>query len=664
MTAYRHLPASAASVLLGTALLLACAPKAQAAEKTTEETATQTKSELVQKQSAEPEKPAAGDAAEAANTEEGSRPAVEADKKQATTEEKPAKSEQPTVVAGASGDKQEAKAKVVNSPAPKPQARDAEEPAEPKPAKPVPDNVKSALDKAFADFKFLELPIDTTVGKLPDPSELLLKNVAENSLQFAWKKAPDVSSTGEKDAVVTVTILNSDGSYSYDVNLHTKVNVWQKESDYAMVYGEPGPGMFRKYLMIYDADLKQVIAKRAYYVNDVYNPQLDESGGILSGTLPESMVFGYVPAVVKYQQSDYQDKLNDVLSQYELSVAEKDVVSTIFNKAKDYAQDSYSPYPTAFQLGIHNDDFPTLVYYVASDTPRNIPNINEPGYWLGYGEYDFADQLPDPRFFINNWEMMPAGATAKWTVPPTFDDHGSITNADKVTIEVNAGGVTTLVNKAHGYDIFTPFHLPYNNTDWPVLYSEPRQTEKGQLPAPSAFFKRPVEGVDPSTAFWVIKPDVTKAGWTHGIISYAGNRRIVVFLQVNEPAKPQPKPDPEPQPKPDPKPDPEPEPEPKPDPDPDPDPIPVPKPDPKPDIAEDPDKDHDDDKPEDKKPEQKQPAKRVVTKTSIVKQNVTKPVAQTKRASLPQTGNKGLLMLALGAAISIIGLGLLRKKKA
>lgn len=102
-----------------------------------------------------------------------------------------------------------------------------------------------------------------------------------------------------------------------------------------------------------------------------------------------------------------------------------------------------------------------------------------------------------------------------------------------------------------------------------------------------------------------------------------------------------------------------------PEPQPEPDPIPVPTPDPLPDIAEDPERTHDEDQSEDKQlEEKKQTTRTVVTKTSVVKKTVTKPVTQQKRAALPQTGNQGLLVLALGAAISIIGLGLLHKKKA
>lgn len=80
---------------------------------------------------------------------------------------------------------------------------------------------------------------------------------------------------------------------------------------------------------------------------------------------------------------------------------------------------------------------------------------------------------------------------------------------------------------------------------------------------------------------------------------------------------------------------------------------------------EDPERAHDEDQSEDKQPEEKkQTTRTVVTKTSVVKKTVTKPVTQQKRAALPQTDNQGLLVLALGAAISIIGLGLLHKKKA
>jgi LPXTG-motif cell wall-anchored protein len=701
MTAYRHLPASAASVLLGTALLLACAPKAQAAEDTKQDIATQAQAELVQKQGTEPEKPAVGDAAEQAQTEEKptqttnvstkeSAPASETSdvpaanvEASAVKDEEPAKTEKQARPADQPAEVKVPKQVTKNwsvkttSPAPKPQERESE----------TVDTTK--IDKALNEFfdkeKLWQMEIDTARGVVPDPSLIFpnFNSAEESGLHISWQTEPDVSTLGDKPATVLVSFTPSilaDGTqYSYVRQLSTTVHVYEKESDYAMVYGDPGQpgdGTCRNYFVYYDTDIQKPIAKRVFYGREGdYDESLDETHLAMNPTSGEYHVLGYETGNQGGSSSDYNSQLGEIAQKYNLNEEEIEAAKNVVELAGNgYMNGDTGSYDTTISiLSFGEGQLHNRVYFVTSRSPRNVPS-DLADFW-GSNDYDFSDgNIPDPRYFVVNWSRLPEGSTIEWAEKPQMGPDG-LENPDTASVAVTVNGVTTKIyvngcgNFPHNPPRLDPSYKGevtslddyYKHPYHAILRSDIPTVEVGTLPAARDFIKYHQQSASLDDAVWAIKPDITKAGFTHGAISFPGGDFLLVFLDVVPKKTPDPKPDSDPKPKPDPKPDPEP----KPDPDPDPDPEPQPDPDPDiPDKPNEPEHDKDDDKPEDKKPEEKKQAvKKVVTKTTVVERKVSKPTVQQKRTALPQTGNKGLLVLALGAAVSIIGLGLLRKKR-
>lgn len=665
MTANRRLPASAASVLLGTALLLTCAPKVQAAEQKPS-APTNADSELVQEKDTvtkDSDKEIVQKPEESIATEESAK-SIAPEESVEQTPEKPASADQNQTV-------QKISAPVKNQ----------------KEEKADPEKIKSALDQLFDNFEFLKMPIDTEKGVLPDPSLIFANAYNRPDLSFSWELKPDVNQVGTDQQVrVRVTLPDFNG-FRYDKVLSTTVHVWEHESDYAMVYGDPGEDHSnpRNTFVYYDVDQQKPLETRVFYghkgedINEDLQPTWDAMN--LSDNQYDFM--GYTLATRKILPPDYSDILKKVSTG--LNTEEKKSIKTIFSMVEPFGKGNYSTSVT--DPGINNfSEYrrKNMVYFVTSVTGHEEPYPHDYDWW-GYNLFDCSNgNGPDPRYFIANWSQLPAGSTAEWQERPKVGLDG-LENSPTILVKIDGKEQLVTLDRAYLTSL-----VPYINAsdrdkihDIDDLYKNsgstilngiiPKVTVGSKVPDPTDFIKYYRKGTGPEDLQWAILPNITKPGLASGALYLkdpnAGGRDLLyVLVEVVNPAPEKPKDheehkDPDPKPKPDPEPEPQPEPQ--------PDPIPVPTPDPLPDIAEDPEKDEDNDKPEDKKPEDKKQttetkrtAKKVIKKTSVVEKNVAKPVVRQKRAVLPQTGNKGLLVVVLGAVLSIIGLGLLRKKRA
>jgi hypothetical protein len=454
MTTYRHLPASAASVLLGTALLLACAPKAQAAESAQQEqtpTTTQSAGDAA-KQVQTDEKPVQ---ITDASSEEGdvstktSEAPVKKDEEAAdTAEEKTSKPADQHAEAKRSEQETQKEPEKVTAPTFKSQAEDNKE-------KELPTNLKSALDYFFAKYKFLALPVDTAKGVIPDP-RAVLANADEYVMPIVWQSEPDVSTLGEHTASIKITLSTEDG-YNYDVEIPTTVTVHEKESDYAMVYGTPSPGKKRTSSLYYDTDQQKVIAKRVYYFdpedeNSEEYRRLGETFSAMNEAGADWAQIGYVKGTDKYTVPNDSGLIHEAEDQANLNEEEKRSFERFYNLAHHWGWGHYENYFSSMR--ILNDA--NNVWFVAAANSRDLPDNSNPmqGYW-DPDHFDFSNgHLPDPRYFIKNFELMPAGTKAEWAVEPQVDENG-LQNDPEIRVTTPDGN-TTLVRYSEG-DGFAKF---------------------------------------------------------------------------------------------------------------------------------------------------------------------------------------------------------------